>query len=294
MADVGSVYEEKLSPTKPNRLDELPQDNEFKKDKSSVPYPAQTVEEIEGKEVPVPDEIKASAEVETSADVEATAEGLEFSVESGIDHEKCMDTVRAQGETINTLIYQLRIMFDEYSFTKNETEYYEQLNEALFRCLEFKDKATLLETVEEAEEELLELQEKDDQPDTITVCTQTEATGTSDEPSDAQEPQCPPTEGCSTSSVLDARNRSKGRRQKVKSITKGEMRSINNVLLREVFELRHQVGVLREGFSDYLNRSDEEEDDDSGDSVDGLTPQESYEILPNTKVDVDDDESDSD
>ena len=46
------------------------------------------------------------------------------------------EIVRKQAETINTLIQQLRIMFDEYNTACQEKEYYEDLSEALIRYIE--------------------------------------------------------------------------------------------------------------------------------------------------------------
>ena len=100
----------------------------------------------------VEDEPTTSDDVKTDAmldEIAAKVDSLDFNkVENDDDddsgdvdelHAKCMETVKKQGETINTLVQQLRVMFDEYQAVDQEREYYEELNDALIRCLEISE-----------------------------------------------------------------------------------------------------------------------------------------------------------
>jgi len=173
-------------------------------------------------------------------------------------HDKCMDTVRSQGETINTLINQLRVMFEEYTSMNNEREYYEELNEALIRCLELNEGAICISDEEE----------DGDKVGGKETCTSTqEAEGThstshekSNETTDVEmemeKKQTTPSPQASDESEPKTNEENSEITRQTPSKTKmkrNELQRINEVLLREIFELRHQVEVLKENFRDYLN-----------------------------------------
>jgi len=258
------MYEEKLSPTKPAETDEFTQDDAFENGKPAfdgdATHPAKPTDEEDDADA-VRDEI------------EAKISGLNLN-DGNNDHEKCMDTVRSQGETINTLIHQLRIMFDEFTSINNEREYYEELNEALFRCLELRDENPLLS---ERDDDLDDSSESSKNQNTeATTSTQTENDAAEEQlHMQNQERRSRATQASSSDfynlPVNDSGDDEITEPKPKNKMTKREMQSINNVLLRELFELRHQMDVLKDCFRDYLKceQLDAERDSDSeGDAPD--------------------------
>ena len=131
-AAVGSMYEEKLSPVKSDPKEEN------LKDVKDATYNHPEVAVGEGKDDAVLDEIAAKV---SEMDVN----------EGDPNHKKCMDTVKSQHFQCSTLINRRRIMFEEYTSMRYERDYYEELNEALFRCLELNERAIILESDAEGE-----------------------------------------------------------------------------------------------------------------------------------------------
>jgi len=196
------------------------------------------------------------------------------------NHEKCMETVRSQGETINTLINQLRVMFEEYTSMNNEREYYEELNEALFRCLELNDGTVAVESDTDDDDGGEEgtagatIGEKNDSEVVMTKQETTSAKKTGD-----ADNSTPGTEKMSTDLPSSSSSSSSKKKQETpmeeededmdsesvgsddrevdasgrKIMKKVELQKINEVLLRDLFELRHQMEVLKQGFRDYLD-----------------------------------------
>jgi len=231
-------------------------------------------------------------------------------------HEKCMDTVKSQEETINTLINQLRIMFEEYTSINNEREYYEELNEALFRCLELKEGAAVVDSDSESESTNGDEKGK-------TISTQTDENSSMATDKDISTTQLRSQEAVSQHNTNDdedtpvANTTEAETRPKQKAVMKKkDLLNINELLLREISEMRHEMEVLKEGFRDYLNSEDlsqeSEFDTDTDDEeehmhecsqcrrsksgeggLDDSGQSEDYQYLENDQVEIAD-ESDSD
>merc|ERR1712147_114590 len=137
MTTLESVCEEKLSP---NKSPQATRTHEVLEKEKSITKDDATYNDGGRTADGVLDEIAAKVHNMGMTD------GDEDDDVGGTNHEKCMETVRSQGETINTLINQLRVMFEEYTSMNNESEYYEELNEALFRCLELNDGTVAVES----------------------------------------------------------------------------------------------------------------------------------------------------
>merc|ERR1719206_762373 len=245
-------------------------------------------------------------------EIAAKVDALGFN-ETDPNHMKCMDTVKSQ-DTINTLINQLRIMFEEYTNMQHERDYFEELNEALFRCLELSEGATVLES-DDAEENTGE--NSGENPGENSGETAAESSGKAAE-ADKKEAEIDTkqTEDVQmeepTSEENGGEEENKNGAGKRKTTMKSEeLLGINELLRREIFELRHEVEVLKETFRDYLNseelsqESTEEdtEDDEAhlpecaqcrGGEYPGMSIEsEDYQYLENDQVEIVD-ESDSD
>jgi len=322
MATVGSMYEEKLSPNKP------PPKIVVSKCEEKLSPKGQGKTEVTAKDSGIFENEKSQDDGEEIMqgqsdavldEIAAKVSAMDFNeVEVGEgNHEKCMDTVRHQGETINTLINQLRIMFEEYTSMNNEREYYEELNEALFRCLELNEGTALVDSDAE-----------DDGRGVVgtTISTQTEedpekcesaaATMETTE-ADHQEPTTSTTEKESCTDGQTAERSSEPTTRRKTKMTKRELQNINEVLLREIFELRHQMEVLKESIRDYMNSeewsqeseydTDTEDDEDRHEcgqckrpkpnsvarNMEESSQSEDYQYLENDKAEIVD-ESDSD
>lgn len=155
-----------------------------------------------------------------------------------------------QEETISTLMGQLRIMMNEYQAMSIDRDHHEELSEALLQRLEIEElikqnviPANFLEGGEEGEGDAAD-------SDVVNETTADDAVNetTTDATSEATEP--PAGEGESPSTVS-------------RKFSNGDLLRLNNVLLREVYSLRHQVDELRESIYEFLHDSDD--DDDSED-----------------------------
>ena len=127
---MASITEEKLSPDV---------DRTFTKEKLSM-SPESGKDNIEIKSDTVLDEIAAKVDAldfHKKSDGEDDDEFFITETETEIQTiNRQSEIIKKQAETINTLIQQLRVMFDEYNAACQEKEYYEDLSEALFRYIE--------------------------------------------------------------------------------------------------------------------------------------------------------------
>ena len=244
MASVESMYEEKLSPKLDSNYNkEKVADNEKVINDIRVDGEG----EEEGKTDAVLDEIAAKVHA------------LDFRKDDEEEntHVKCMDTVRKQGETINTLVNQLRIMFEQYTEMNSEREYYEELNEALLRCLEITEGR--LQIQEDSEDE--DIKNLDTDNEGKTCISQPE-----DDPKEPQTYNVTETPDVKmeisgeASGGIEVKTEEKSdteetdkKKDKTEKIKNCELKRLNRILLREIFELRQQIETLKENFRDYLN-----------------------------------------
>lgn len=250
MTTIGSMCEEKLSPIKPTTNDELRENGSAEEDRKLI-FEADDKYNDSPKEATTNDDVLD--EIESKINKLNLIDGYN-------KHGKCMDTVRSQGETINTLIHQLRLMFDEYTFVNNEREYYEELNEALFRCLELRIGNTLFD------EDMVGENSSDCSKNNMETSAGTQ---TDDDPRAERQIHVQASENSGSTTATEPTdsdpvtadiNENTPEPKKTTKMSKIELKNINNVLLREVFELRHQMDVLKECFRDYLNSDDHTHD----------------------------------
>jgi len=253
------MYEEKLSP-KQQPISENRKENELQNEKLNDITNNNTVEGEESKTDAVLDEIAAKVnalDLESDKDDHNTDEC-----------KKCMITVKGQRETINTLINWLRVMFEEYKSMNNEREYYEELNEALFRCLELNE-GTNCFTDDSEDDDAKNVEENaktGSDPSTSFNQTDQDDTSTSHARSKDEKvhAEMQMEEGNATASLrLDGKNEPEANEEsgdittetsRKGKLKRSELRSINEVLLREIFELRHQMEILKDFV--YLNSED--------------------------------------
>lgn len=223
--------------------------------------------EINVTPVKVKDDVKSDAMLD---EIAAKVESLDFSkIQEDEDkedfHTKCMDTVKKQGETINTLVQQLRIMFDEYQAIDQEREYYEDLNDALIRCLEITEGKIQFESEEETEteedithlvskesEELCISQEKEEQ---VEKNAETETTTT----------EGATAEGATAVDEKTENSDAESTKSEAKILAKSELIRLNRILLREIFELRHQIDVMKANIREYFEDTEGSEYDTATD-----------------------------
>jgi len=194
------------------------------------------------------------------------------------------EIIKKQAETINTLIQQLRIMFDEYNTACQEKEYYEDLSEALIRYIEIYDGSVEIAGDQEEEEEEEEenhketdaekinnlIPSKEGNQQTTTATTVLETSDSSKAPNQQtsdQQQQQQPTEATVTNdeegaeganSTIIESNETNTMKPK---ITNNELIRLNHILLKELIELRNERDLLRE--SVFFNPGEENEDADS-------------------------------
>jgi len=241
-------HDEKLSPTLKRCYNMTDKETENEKHSASV----RSDGEGEENKTTVPDEIAAKVNE------------LTLSKDDDNNHVECMDTVRKQGETINTLVNQLCVMFQEYEEMNSEREYYEELNEALLRCLEITEGKTEItdessdeEENDDGDENIRNLEAKTSE--TKIVITPPEEDDNTvakmkSKEDDAIETESTEVEMKQESGPSDAVEQ--GEIPKKKMVKSSELRRLNRILLREIFELRHQMELLKENFRDYLNSED--------------------------------------
>ena len=234
----------------------------------------------------VEDEPTTSDDVKTDAmldEIAAKVDSLDFNkVENDDDddsgdvdelHAKCMETVKKQGETINTLVQQLRVMFDEYQAVDQEREYYEELNDALIRCLEISEgkinfeSESEREVVEEEENKTIDKEENiknliEKEEEQVEEIKQKDENNTKDDNklsdvnnNDVEASSSNNNEKPQVNDEND--NESTASECNNQILNHSELIRLNRVLLREIFELRHQIDVMKENIHEYLNSDSE-------------------------------------
>jgi len=191
------------------------------------------------------------------------------------NHVECMETVRKQGETINTLVNQLCIMFQEYEEMNSEREYYEELNEALLRCLEITEGKLEIQddSDEEEEEDIKNLEGKNEKTRIVVTPADDDNDDRDDKAIDESHHadnevekgevhmddvsmQQPGTSSSGSSKEKNETVKKSEKGEKKANVKTSELKRLNRILLREIFELRHQIEMLKENFRDYLNSED--------------------------------------
>lgn len=277
---MGSVYEEKLSPKFPISLKpEMSKANQSKKEMSM-----EMVKDIDEKDEDLfLDDILLD---------EITAKTSAIMVEDGDEklkshaHDKCIDTVKGQGETISKLVEQLLEMCREYNNVNTELEYFKELNEALFQCLHMRRESLSMENDDQDEDEddsddddgdddddddecgdederdgyeLTELDGNIVNGERCAVTTQTDEIA-STLPSEEVAGNADSKRNCSPQGVdsMEKNESSEnngldgGDVRKPRFIKRKELQRINEILLCEVFELRHQIKAMNDAVLPYL------------------------------------------
>ena len=191
------------------------------------------------------------------------------------------EIIKKQAETINTLIQQLRIMFDEYNTACQEKEYYEDLSEALIRYIEIYDGSVEIAGDQEEEEE--EDNEGDEENISNLISIKDQQTTMTEEGGDSvmvpnstpekqqQQPQEPAVadtvktdeENSTPNKAVGTENISKQEQDEATTtkkprITNNELIRLNHILLKELIELRNERDLLRE--SVFFTPEDDDED----------------------------------
>ena len=173
---------------------------------------------------------------------------------------KYITTIKKQGETINTLVQQLRIIIDEYKEVNEERKYYEDLNDALMRCLEMSEGRLKVEgenddvrtnnVEKESNKNKSENTNEDDKLDQAMAYNYSKETSKEND-KDIKDDE----KDIDTGSQEDEAD------IEMKAMSNRELIRLNKVLLREIIEQRHQIEAMRENFRDYFcyYSADEEE-----------------------------------
>ena len=173
---------------------------------------------------------------------------------------KYIMTIKKQGETINTLVQQLRIIIDEYKEVNEERKYYEDLNDALMRCLEMSEGRLKVEgeyddvrtnnVEKESNKNKSENTNEDDKLDQAMAYNYSKETSKEND-KDIKDDE----KDIDTGSQEDEAD------IEMKAMSNRELIRLNKVLLREIIEQRHQIEAMRENFRDYFcyYSADEEE-----------------------------------
>ena len=161
---------------------------------------------------------------------------------------KYITTIKKQGETINTLVQQLRIIIDEYKEVNEERKYYEDLNDALMRCLEMSEGRLKVEGQNDDvrtgndekgnNEKQSENTYEDDKLDQAMACTETSKQNDKEIKDDGND--------------IDTERQEDEAEIEMKAMSNKELICLNKVLLREIIEQRHQIEAMRENFRDYF------------------------------------------
>lgn len=283
---MASMIEEKVSPNL---------ESTFVKEKLSTSSSSNNMEEddTEVKSDAVLDEIAAKVDAlnfqKNSEDGDSSLELASTDPEDeAATIKRQSEIIKKQAETINTLIQQLRIMFDEYNTACQEKEYYEDLSEALIRYIEIYDGSVeVAGDQEEGEDEdedgndrendaeninnLIPSKEGNQQTTKVAAVPETyndnskapkqqtaekhqqqkstEATSTNDEESSAEEGV--------NSTIMESDVTNQTKKPK---ITNNELIRLNHILLKELIELRNERDLLRE--SVFFTPGENEEDSD--------------------------------
>lgn len=278
---MASMIEEKVSPNL---------ENTFVKEKLSTSSSSNNMEEDDTtvKSDAVLDEIAAKVDAlnfqKNSEDEDSSQELASTDPEDeSATIKRQSEIIKKQAETINTLIQQLRIMFDEYNTACQEKEYYEDLSEALIRYIEIYDGSVEIagdQEEEQGEEEninnLVSSKEGDQQSTTATTVPETgDDSSKAPNQTSSEKQQQQPTEATVTNNeegpntTIMESNETMNTAEKPK-ITNNELIRLNHILLKELIELRNERDLLREsvfftpgeGNEDDSDLTDEDDDDD--------------------------------
>jgi len=192
------------------------------------------------------------------------------------------DIIKKQAETINTLIQQLRVMFDEYNAACHEKDYYEDLSEALLRYIEICEGKVIIEegdAVDNKEEEsIFKLVDKDEEAATDKVeesSTQPPNPTPEKQQQQSQEiinsevshPSTKDEDPTVTSNAEESSNSASvdddNKKPTTITISNAELIRLNHILLKEIIELRNERDVLRDNT---MYPSDEDDSDVTGGS----------------------------
>lgn len=238
-------------------------------------YPTSTQSEIDAgddiKSDAVLDEIAAKVDALNFKKSDENDEDLTEEPETETNTMKRQsDIIKKQAETINTLIQQLRVMFDEYNAACHEKDYYEDLSEALLRYIEICEGKVIMEeggdAVNNEEESIFKLVDKDEvtsdeidnssiqPPNPTPEKQQEEHQQSQEEITIAEAPTS--TEEESTAEEACGDNTKK----QTTTISNAELIRLNHILLKEIIELRNERDTLRDNM---MYPSDEDDSDDA-------------------------------
>lgn len=214
-------------------------------------------------------------------------------------HSKCVETVKKQGETINTLVQQLRIMFDEYQSIDQEREYYEELNDALIRCLELTEGRIEFESddSEKEEENITNLISKEPKDSSVEMKTLEKENNNDVKETEELKVESKKADTKEEANEDEEETNESEESNETKRFAKSELIRLNRILLREIFELRHQIDVMKENIREYLYSDEESEDDTATDEDEHVCEHCSggeLEKRRRKKEDDDDDDDDDD
>lgn len=214
------------------------------------------------------------------------------------------DIIKKQAETINTLIQQLRVMFDEYNAACHEKDYYEDLSEALLRYIEICEGKVIMEEgsdlADNEEESIFKLVDKDEettkgeenssiQPPNPTPEKHEQHQQSQEEITIAEAPVSPEKESTTNPNEACGDNT-----KKPTTISNAELIRLNHILLKEIIELRNERDMLRDNMmypsdeddsDDAVGGSDtDEQDDDENHVCEHCSPNEAAAIDGNDKI----------
>ena len=219
-------------------------------------------------------EVKSDAVLD---EIAAKVNALDFNKSEEGDHSQCLASMKKQSETINTLVHQLRLMFDEYQEISQERDYYEELNNALLRCLEITEGRLQLDAEEsdKEEENIRNLISKhsenkctaqedisDGETEIKTVKNENamEKETIDEVPVETEESQADTLEEEEEDEEEEANDSMETEPKQKKTINNSELIRLNRVLLCEIFDLRNQIDVMKENIREYLYSEEDDEE----------------------------------
>lgn len=218
----------------------------------------------------------SNAETDTILDeIAAKVDLINLEKKDGLEHNnREHETIQKQNELISTLTCQLKIIFEEYQSASKERDYYEELNETLIRCLEVKES----KSQRNKEETECQLQSNKDVVGLNSVLEKLD---------DENKPQ--------NSEANEVASSSENQKNLTKngSVTNTELTQLNRVLLREIFELRHQIETMKENIRDYLISDTDEEESECDSTVSKEENEHSCDLCNPTELRNTDDDIDS-
>lgn len=174
------------------------------------------------------------------------------------------DVIKKQAETINTLIQQLRVMFDEYTAESQEKEYYEDLSEALLGYIKVCYGKVIIGDEEtesqEGEENIVNLVAKEN----ADISVIDGASPPNPTPEKSPQGACAASTEDEENKMEEAEEGQEEDSEAKETITSKELIRLNHILLREIIELRNERDILRSNAM-----MSEGDDDDSDFDTDG-------------------------